>query len=364
MEDIQEDGKNHNLWMLISILLAVVTIWIVIRKSGNISFHVLMGVIRDAKKGWLCMSVLASALYVILEGTALRILLDSAGYQEGRMHTLVYSTSDFYFSAITPSASGGQPASAFFMMRDGVPGGVAAACLVVNMIMYTLSLIVLGVFILLFRFSSVSGFCRVSKVLIGFGFLALAALAVFFVSMMVMGDKLFDFAERILTWLADRRIVKNFNRKKERIEKSKMDYKACGEMIYKNAWVICKVFFCNLFQRVSQIAVPMFLYLSLGGTARKAVHVFSKQCLITVGYNFIPIPGAMGVSDFLMLDGFTKAMSRDMAFQVEMISRGITFYLCVLLCGILTMLGYIFGRKKTAEHVGSSGRMAGTGKGE
>ena len=67
---------------------------------------------------------------------------------------------------------------------------------------------------------------------------------------------------------------------------------------------------------------------------------------MTIGYNFVPIPGAMGVSDYLMLDGFTRVMERVMAFRIEMLSRGITFYICVALSGIITLIGYIAGKDR------------------
>ncbi len=59
--------------------------------------------------------------------------------------SIIYSTSDIYFSAITPSAAGGQPASAFYMVRDGMPVSVATSALLLNIVCYTASLDIIGV---------------------------------------------------------------------------------------------------------------------------------------------------------------------------------------------------------------------------
>ena len=67
---------------------------------------------------------------------------------------------------------------------------------------------------------------------------------------------------------------------------------------------------------------------------------------MTIGYNFIPIPGGMGISDYLMLDGFIKMMGENMAYNVELISRGMTFYICVFISGTITLIGYMVGRKR------------------
>jgi hypothetical protein len=52
----------------------------------------------------------------------------------------------------------------------------------------------------------------------------------------------------------------------------------------------------------------------------------------------------MGISDYLMIDGFLKTMSESMAYNVELISRGVTFYICVTISGIITLIGYMIGR--------------------
>ena len=71
------------------------------------------------------------------------------GYPTKHKDAFVYSAADIYFSAITPSASGGQPASAFFMIKDGIPATTVMAALLVNLIMYTLAVISIGVFAIL-----------------------------------------------------------------------------------------------------------------------------------------------------------------------------------------------------------------------
>ena len=45
------------------------------------------------------------------------------------------------------------------------------------------------------------------------------------------------------------------------------------------------------------------------------------------------------------IDGFSRLMGEKMAYTVEMISRGITFYICVSISGIITLIGYFAGRK-------------------
>ena len=100
---------------------------------------------------------------------------------------LVYSSSDIYFSAITPSATGGQPASAYFMMKDKVPGAVTTIILLVNLTLYTVSIIVIGVLCFILRPTMVVHFSIVSKIMIFIGALVQFVLLTTFLLLVYKG---------------------------------------------------------------------------------------------------------------------------------------------------------------------------------
>ncbi|MBR6402696.1 MAG: flippase-like domain-containing protein [Eubacterium sp.] len=338
---------NKNIiWAILSSLLAVLTIRIMLKLNKDMSLSMLMSTIASSDKLFFIIGAIAAALYVWFEGVAIRSILKHAGFKQGIFKGLVYSTSDVYFSAITPSATGGQPASAFFMMRDGIPGGMATATLVLNLMMYTISIVVLGVIAIFVSPRAFMEFGKISKILILVGFIALSILSLLFFVLLKKEEIIFTPLSKIVRFLYNKGIVKEKDKILVRIEKAENDYKACSDMISGRKRILFAAFIWNFLQRASQILVPMFIYRSLGGETGKMATVFSKQCLITIGYNFIPIPGGMGISDYLMIDGFYRVMGEQMAYSVELISRGITFYICVTISGIITLIGYMIGRKK------------------
>lgn len=350
MSSGKEKKKNTKLknviWAIISLLLAVFTISTMLKQSRTVSLNDLADAIASSDKRWLIPAFVSAGLFVFFEGLAIRSVLMDAGYKCGCMNGLLYSTSDVFFSAITPSATGGQPASAYFMHRDGIPAGVVSAVLVLNLMMYTVSVVVLGVISICFKPEAFFGFGTLSKVLIILGFAVLILLSLIFLSILKKGDFVFDKLTKFILFLSRKGIIRRTDPKLARIKKISADYEKCSALISGNASIKFYSFIWNLLQRTSQIVVPMLVYLSIGGDRHKSFMVFSKQCLVTIGYNFVPIPGAMGISDYLMIDGFTELMGWETAFSTEMISRGITFYTCVAVCGIITLIGYIFGRKK------------------
>ena len=342
----KETRKKNILWTFVSIILAVLTVRVVIMQSSSVSFKELLSIIAASNKFFLFLAVFCAGIFVWAEGVAVGTVIKYAGYPRKKRQNLIYSTSDIYFSGITPSATGGQPASAFFMMRDGIPGGVATASLVLNLMMYTISIIVLGLVSIIISPTAFLGFNRFSKIFITVGFFGLSALSAAFLLILKKGSLLFDLLSRCVNMLYDKHIIKEKGRILKRLSKASHDYEACSDLIAGRKRVLFFTLLWNLVQRGSQMLVPAVLYLALGGDIKKAPLVYARQCLITIGYNFVPIPGGMGISDYLMIDGFKGIMGEQMTYQVELLSRGITFYICVAVCGLITLGAYFLTRNK------------------
>ena len=67
----------------------------------------------------------------------------------------------------------------------------------------------------------------------------------------------------------------------------------------------------------------------------------ATQIYVVMGSNCVPIPGGMGVTDYLMLKGYQQLMSREAASQLEMLSRGMSFDVCIFLSLTAVLIGYV-----------------------
>ena len=333
-------------WMCFTLGLSVLTIWTVLKQSQSMSLARLVKLISLADRKWMVAAMVSAFLYVIFEAVALCSILKGISHKRSFIKGLIYSTSDVYFSAITPSATGGQPASAYFMIRDKVPGGATSAALILNLVMYNASIVFLGILAIIIAPRSFMGFKITSKVLIILGFVGLSLLSFLFLLMLHCGDKIFWIIRKFLKFLHSRKAFKRLDSKLEKLEKIETDYENCSKLIAGKTGIMFKAFIWNVLQRASQIIVPALVYISLGGNRETISLLFSKQCLITIGYNYVPVPGALGIADYLMIDGFSSIMDKAAAFELDMISRGLTFYICVTLSGLITLIGYLKGKKK------------------
>ena len=91
-----------------------------------------------------------------------------------------------------------------------------------------------------------------------------------------------------------------------------------------------------------------FVYLAMipGANALGAAKIFALQCYVVLGASFVPIPGAMGVTDFLMLDAFGTILSDEAATSLELLSRSLSFYACILLCAICVLVRFVTAKRR------------------
>ena len=330
--------KNRFLWTLLFLVIAAGSIWAVTTQSRSFSLREFGEYLSRNDLGWLLAAAGSMLAYICFGAAAILCLLRGFGYRRSPLQGLSYTAADLYFSAITPSATGGQPASAYFMIRDGVPVTVSTLVLLANLMCYTVSILLLGLLGLILRPGTFARFGTLSKVLIVVGAAIQVVLAILFEMLLWKKElmrRLCDWVLRVLTKL---RLLRNPERKRERLSAAMDRYGLEAEQLKGRLKLLGKALAINLLHRMSQLMVTVFCFLAQGGRPQDALTVFSMQSNVALGATVMPIPGSMGVTDYLMLDGFSSLMNADAAANLELLSRATSFYICIFLCGVAVLI--------------------------
>ena len=136
--------RKQWLYSLIFVLLIGLTVFTICSQSASFTQEGFWEYVRAAHPAGLAAAALCTLLYILLEGLALLTICRALGYRRSVGQGVLYSAADIYFSAITPSATGGQPASAVLMMRSGIPAAPTAVALLINLVLYTLSILLMA----------------------------------------------------------------------------------------------------------------------------------------------------------------------------------------------------------------------------
>jgi len=330
------------LWPFVTLIIAALTIKAVFAANKDLSIGALLKTLSDAKPGWLIVTLLCMLGFIAFEGLALKHILKSADIKVKPMQGLVYAASDQFFSAITPSATGGQPASALFMSVNGIPTATITVALLINLIMYTTSTVVIGLFSIITRPNLLIALTPFSKILIVLGMTVMTVLTVLFIALLRRGAKLHSLGVSLINFLCRIHLMHRKEHWLSRLDHVVYDYTLCSDALSGNAKVMIIAFLLNLGQKISQISVtPMLNFAFKKPCLSQGFDLWILQAFSQVGSYCVPIPGGMGATDYIMLDGFNLLFDEDYTFILETISRSISFYICTLATGLIVLTGYI-----------------------
>ena len=332
--------KKKVLWAIFTLCLSILTIFGLFHNSG-LSLSELWTNIKNSSPIWLLPAVLCMIGFIFFEGRSLVLILRTLGYPAKKRRGFLYASADIYFSSITPSATGGQPASAYFMYKDGVSAIEVTVSLILNLTMYTLALVTLGLFTLIFFPGIFLEFNTASKVMILIGIFVMILLAVFFIILLKKQSLVFKLGNIVISILHKLHIKNLAERFKTKLDTAIENYNECVVTLAGKKKLLVKTYLLNLLQRASQILVTMFCYFAMHGNLTDGLRVFAIQTYIVLGSNFIPVPGAVGISEFMMFFGYMMLMNEEAACSLAILSRGISFYTCGIISIFTVILGYL-----------------------
>ena len=90
------------------------------------------------------------------------------------------------------------------------------------------------------------------------------------------------------------------------------------------------------------------MYKSFGRTGYGLQDIIALQVVISITVDSLPLPGAVGVSEGMFLLLYTKVYGATIIAPAMLLTRGINFYMMLLLTGIMTM-GFHFFKNRPAK---------------
>ena len=135
-------------WLWNALILALVfgfTAWSIAKEQN---FALLPRAFALMRVEYIVAGALLSLWYVLCESIILKLMFWREKRRVSFLSCSRYSFIGYFFSAITPSASGGQPVEIYYMNRDGIPVSTSTPMLMVTTILYKIVLVALGVIVL------------------------------------------------------------------------------------------------------------------------------------------------------------------------------------------------------------------------
>ena len=105
----------------------------------------------------------------------------------------------------------------------------------------------------------------------------------------------------------------------------------------------------TIVQMGSFYSISYIVYRALGNNSKSLLDIVFLQALIETGASYIPLPGGVGVNESSFLAIFKGVYSKEMLSSAMLLSRGISFYLLMIISIIFISIAKINSIKELKE---------------
>lgn len=346
-KEMKSSTKKQIFNIFIVLALAAITIVTILMNSDELNFANIKNFANNANPVYIGAAFICWLCFVLLEALSIHIILKAFRIRPKIQSSIAYSTSDIYYSAITPSASGGQPASAYYMIRDGISSGISSFTLIFNLMGYTAAIIIIGSLSLIFGFDILLQMPTFIQVLIIFGIIIQIGLLIFFIACMCNASLVRKFAYFIVNVLNKLKIIKNKEKWIGKIDALVEKYNGCYKTLKRHKKTILPVILINTAQRFSQLLISVFVCKAAFDCS--FIEMVIMQGLVLLGYNSLPIPGGSGAFEYLYLEIFALSLPSSYVVVTMMVTRFISYYFSMIVSGIYTLVYHMLPQKRKKE---------------
>ncbi|WP_373213953.1 YbhN family protein [Ruminococcus sp. 5_1_39BFAA] len=296
--------------------------------------------VREADGRYLIVGLICVVLFIIGESVIIFYMMRTLGAKVKMSHCALYSFVGFFFSCITPSATGGQPMQIYYMKKDKLPIPVTTLVLMIVTITYKAVLVFIGILVCLFGRDFLRGYLGDFMWVFYLG----VGLNVFCVTLMMT----LVFAPGLAKWLMVKglkimehiRIMKPRKERLKKLEESMDQYHDTAAFWASHKRIILNVFLITFVQRCILFTVTYWVYRSLGLHGYNIAVVSILQSVISVSVDMLPLPGGMGISETLYMVMFVPVFGK-LLLPSMLLSRGIAYYGQMLISALMTCVAHI-----------------------
>lgn len=322
--------KNILFGVALLALIIAATLYILGREF---SFSALFSALRAADLRFVALGLFCMLVFLFGEGFNTRRALLLCGYRTRPLQLARYAAAGFFYSSITPSASGGQPAQLVYMKKDGIRLSGGSFSLLLVLLSFQTAAIFWGI-VGLVNFIATQGALAAEG---GWIWLFLLGACINVVEVILLVGMMFSpqfsaFAARVICFVSEKMLRKENGR--QRALRAMAEYRGAARLFRKRPLFFPKMVALSLLEMTAFHSIPYFAFRALGYTALSWWRATCMQGMLFISVSSLPLPGAAGVTEggFALL--FSPFLGEMHAGSAMLLSRTISFAFPLLFCGL------------------------------
>ena len=337
-KELKKSGVK-SLVMSISLFLVLLflTFWLIFKDQD---LGKIFDIADNANPWWILGGFALMIGYFLIQSWNVKSILGSLGEKISLKKMFKFTLIEFFFCAMTPSASGGQPLEIYYMSKEGISASKATLAIFVQLCGYQISVMSLGIISVLFLPyklpPGVFMFFLIGLLINGIALLVLLSC--------VFLPKVTQLAAQGIVKIARKLHYKKVDQMEEKLKNGIEQYADNSKYIKKHK----KEFGIAILRVFAQVSlfyiVPFCVYKAFGLSEHGLMEIFAMQSVLFIATAGFPIPGAVGLSETVFLALYGSVFGTELLSSAMLLNRGITFYGFVLISMLVVLGNIIFLR--------------------
>ena len=340
--------KNRKKYILLFFFFIVIIFFTFSSIFDNNSLNSIIENIKKINIFYILLCLIIISLYFLLQGIYMKAILKALKKKITLRKGVFYSLVEFYFSGITPSSTGGQPAQLYYMTKDKIPMRKSYITLMLNTIYFKLIIVILGILILVFKNEYIFNHSIVYLIFYILG-LTVDSLLVLVCFMLLFKQKLIKGILEFFLKMGSK--FKFLSKKIKGINITDILKKYADELkfINENKKIVVLNFLLTFVQRMLLFSIAYVVYRSLGFNKYSYFDLLAIQVSVQIAIEALPLPGGAGLSEKMFHDIFVVLFGISIADVGMLLTRTFSFYIPLIISGIIILIDFMVHKKKVEE---------------
>ncbi|MBU5436344.1 lysylphosphatidylglycerol synthase transmembrane domain-containing protein [Pseudoflavonifractor sp. MSJ-37] len=319
------------------------TAWLLLRDRPAAA---LLAALRGVDLWILPVGLALMGVFIGCEALSTHVILGRLGHRVPWQWCLWYSLTGFCMSSVTPSASGGQPAQVWAMAMDGIPAVHGALDMLLVAVSYQVTSLCCAAGAWLFLPGLRAELGGGMGLLLLYGGGVTAVLTAGMLSFLFLPKAAGRLAGKLLDALAALRLCRDRAAAGAKLERQMAEY-AAGAAVLRSSPVLVPILLgLTTLQLTASFLIPYAVYRAFGLSGTGPAFFWGSQALLTLAVSALPLPGAVGPAEGGFVQVFRPVFGPALTAPAMLVSRGISFYLSLLVSGGAALAFFLRARRR------------------
>lgn len=328
------NNRKKVIQFIIFLAIMLLTFYAVFRKQ---ELPEIWAAVTQMSWGYVVAALCLGLFFVSAEGIMIKYLFASMGETSNMRRCLLYSWVGFFYSGITPSATGGQPMQLYYMKKDGHKASDATVILMTMALVYKLVLVMAGIGILAAWYQPLKSFMKGYLLFYFVGILLNLGVVLIIIGVMLFPDILIKCAsvfDKLMIWL---HIWKENAKRQAQVQGFVENYRHAVAFMVEHKVQLAMIFIITVLQRASMLLLTYMVYCGFHLQGESMWKIMVLQAAVYITVDMLPIPGAQGITELVYKTVFSGIFTEFYLVPSMMVSRGMNFYIPLLVCAVAAM---------------------------